>query len=195
MFLSFFLFFLSIYLSFFSFYLSIYLSFFLSFFRSFFFYLSFFLSNAVNFISRILKVDLNLYAVLRKQITSMTLSTRFQIQLVCLGRAPVKENYTKKHFLMDKKTMICLFIGMTLGPHFPVVTFCTNTLLKPYKPSVLVHSYSLAKQMSNCRGVWCSVFILFYFELIFLKANRVDSDQMLRSDLGLYCLHMPLRGC
>ena len=49
-----------------------------SFFLSYWFFLLPFITH-VNFVSRILKGDLNLYDVLRKQITSMTLSTRFQI--------------------------------------------------------------------------------------------------------------------
>ena len=70
----------------------------------------------------------------------------------------------------------------------------SKVLINPHLPSGPVHPYQLDESISNFRDVWCTFFIFFfYFEKIFLLANREDPDQTphsAASDLGLHCLPM-----
>ena len=60
-------------------------------------------------------------------------------------------------------------------------------------PSGLAYLNSLDRSVSYIRGIW--LVLSYFIEISELNSNNVDTDQTSRSvasNLGLYCLPMPL---
>ena len=108
--------------------------------------------------------------------------------------APYIRMYLKQAPEHLKSSISSICIGCKRQTFNPVhdiwqIQSCMN----PHLPSGPVHPYQLDESIYNFRGGWCTFSFLFYFEYIFLLANREDPDQTPRStasDLGLHCLPM-----
>ena len=68
------------------------------------------------------------------------------------------------------------YLSMMFGLPF-YLFFIEIPTFNPDLPSGPVHPYQLDESISNLKGIWCTFSFLFYFESIFLLANKEEPDQ------------------